>query len=103
MVLVLDQVQHVSKRRDPLPPSRIECLQLRDGHLVDRARAVRRTVDRLIVNDDRNAIRGNVDIQFDAFDPELERPPKRRQRVLRKFRRRPVMRIDPDHWVLPWG
>ncbi len=87
-----DRVQHLIERRHetvfgPIGEDRagIELVDVGQGQFGHLAGAVRRTVHRVVVNDDEVLIGGQANVEFECVQTDLDRVSKTREGVFRRF------------------
>ena len=74
--------------------SGIHSLQLRDGQRLERARAIRRPLQRVVVMDDDNPVAREVHVELEAVGAEREPVLEGRERVLGPQSRSAAMGVD---------
>jgi hypothetical protein len=78
------RVEHLDEPRDP--ETRLDAWQVRIRHLVDGSHvgAARRSLERRVVEDDRDAVRRETHVELDAVGALVDRAHKGLERVLRR-------------------
>ena len=78
-----DLAQHFAQRRDPFALARVEAVRLAQAERRDLALAVRRAIDRRVVEEHRRAIAGAAHVDLDGVGAQGESGADAGQRVLR--------------------
>ena len=98
---ITDRVERLREGRDPLALPRVELLQLRERQFVDVAVAVRRSAHVAIVDQDRHAVLGDLNVEFKAIGSGFDRTQERPDRVFGFDGGRAAMAVDQHDAQLP--